>query len=68
MKNGVEDGVNRILGVDMHTGNPLDIEAGGNLLRAFLPKASCGSVVLRLFANLQRYMDSGISCRQIDEK
>ena len=66
MKNQIDHGIHRILGVDMHTGDPLDIEVSENLMRVFLPKSSCGNVILRLFVNLQRFLDSKIACSQIN--
>ncbi len=65
MKSKVRDGYYRILGVDMHTGHSLDIEASDHFFRVYLPKYSCGNVVLRLFVNLQRSFDSTIECPQI---
>lgn len=55
----------RVLGVDMHTGHPLDIEVMDNLFRIYLPKDSCGNVITRLFVNLQRFFDSRIHCSQL---
>ncbi len=66
IKSKIDDGVYRVLGVDMHTGDPLDVEISDNLMRVYLPKNSCGNVVLRLFANLQRFFDSKIHSAQID--
>lgn len=66
MKTKIDEGFYRVLGVDMHTGHPLDIEISDGLIRVYLPKGSCGNVVLRLFANLQRYFDSTMQCSQIN--
>lgn len=66
MKSEIDHGMHRILGVDMHTGDPLDIEVADHLMRVYLPKNSCGNVVLRLFVNLQRFLDSKITCSQIN--
>lgn len=66
MKNKVEHDMYKILGVDMHTGDPLDIEVSDRLMRVYLPNNSCGNVILRLFVNLQRFFDSKITCAQID--
>lgn len=64
----VREGYYRVLGVDMHTGNPLDIEISDHLFRVYLPKYSCGNVVMRLFANLQRFFDATMTCNQISAK
>lgn len=66
MKSKIERDMHRILGIDMHTGDPLDIEVSGQLMRIYLPNNSCGNVVLRLFVNLQRFFDSKMTCSQID--
>lgn len=64
----VREGYYRVLGVDMHTGHPLDIEIADHLFRVYLPKYSCGNVVMRLFVNLQRFFDATITCNQIGVK
>lgn len=66
IKSKINNGTYRILGVDMHTGDPLDIEISDRLMRVYLPKNSCGNVILRLFVNLQRYLDSKIHCSQFN--
>jgi hypothetical protein len=65
IKSKFDDRFYRVLAVDLHTGHPFDVEISDNLLRVYLPKGSCGNVVLRLFVNLQRYFDSQISCKQL---
>lgn len=65
MKNKIDNRFYRVLGVDMHTGHPIDVEVSDHLFRVYLPKDSCGNVVLRLFVNLQRYFDSTIECSKI---
>ena len=65
MTSKVRDGYYRVLGVDMHTGHPLDVEIANHLIRVYLPKDSCGNVVMRLFVNLQRYFDATITCNQM---
>jgi hypothetical protein len=52
----------RVLAIDMHTGHPIDFEVADQMIRVYLPRGSCGNVVLRLFVNLQRYFDSEIRC------
>jgi hypothetical protein len=65
MKSKIRDGYYRILGVDMHTGHPLDIEATNHVFRVYIPKGTCGNVVKRFFVNLQRCFDSTTSCPQL---
>ncbi len=55
----------RVLAVDLHTGHPVDLEIAKNLMRIYLPKGSCGNVVLRLLVNLQHYFDSNIKCEEL---
>lgn len=59
------DGVQKILCVDMHTGDQLDVEVGDGMMRVFLPYPACGNVVLRLYTNLQRYLDANMKCTQL---
>jgi hypothetical protein len=65
IKRPIKEGYYQILGVDLHTGHSLDLEIAKNLVRVYLPKGSCGNVVLRLFVNLQHYVDSRIACDEI---
>jgi len=65
IKSKIGDGFYRILGVDAHTGHPLDVEVMDNLFRVYLPEGSCGNVITRLFVNLQRFFDSKIRCSEL---
>lgn len=65
LKEKIEEGYYSILAVDLHTGDPVDLEIADNFMRVYLPKGSCGNVVLRLFVNLQQYFDSTITCKEI---
>ncbi len=62
IRSSISDKVFRVLAVDMHTGHPVDFEVSDQMIRVYLPRGSCGNVVLRLFVNLQRYFDSEIRC------
>lgn len=66
IKNKINDGFYTVLAVDLHTGHPVDVEIADNLMRVYLPKGTCGNVVLRLFVNLQRFFDSKIRCPQLN--
>ena len=66
VNNKINDGFYQILGVDIHTGHPFEIEVTDNLFRIYLPKGSCGNLVARLFVNLQRFFDSQISCPDME--
>jgi len=66
LKSKVTDDTYQILAVDLHTGDPFDLEISKNLLRVYLPKGSCGNVVLRLLVNLQHYFDSNVKCDDLD--
>jgi len=65
IKSKIGEGFYRVLGVDAHTGHPLDIEVMDNLFRIYLPEGSCGNAITRLFVNLQRFFDSKIHCPQL---
>lgn len=56
----------QILAVDLHTGDPFDLELSKNLMRVYLPQGSCGNVVLRLLVNLQHHFDSNVRCEDLD--
>lgn len=60
-----EGDVQKVLCVDMHTGDQLDVEVGEGMMRAYLPDGACGNVILRLYTNLQRYVDADVRCSQL---
>lgn len=62
LKSIIHDNLYQISAVDLHTGDPFDLELSSNLLRVYLPKGSCGNVVLRLIVNLQHNFDSNTKC------
>lgn len=55
----------QFLAVDLHTGDPFDLEITKNFMRVYLPEGSCGNVVLRLLVNLQQSFDSRIRCESL---
>ena len=65
LRSDVEDGVQRFLCIDMHTGDQLNMEVGGDAIRVYLLDSACGNVVLRLYTNLQRYVDANMRCGQL---
>ena len=65
IKSKISEGFYQVLGVDTHTGHPLDIEVMDDLFRVYLPEGSCGNVITRLFVNLQRFFDSKVHCPQL---
>lgn len=60
IKNKISRDFYQIVGVDLHTGDSIDLEVSPFLIRIYLPKGSCGNTVLRVYANLQHYFDSAI--------
>lgn len=50
----------KVVAVDLHTGDPLDLEITPSLIRIYLPKGACGNTVLRMYVNLQHSFDSAI--------
>ncbi len=60
LKNKISKDYFQVFGVDLHTGDSLNLEISDHLIRVYLPKGSCGNTVLRLYTNLQHYFDSNI--------
>ena len=56
--NKISDDYYSCSAVDMHTGDKLDVEVSDKMIRIYLPKGSCGNVVMRLFTNIQQHYDS----------
>ncbi len=44
--------------VDMHTGGKLFFEISPDLITVYLPSATCGNTIARLYTNLQHYLNS----------
>jgi hypothetical protein len=65
LKSKLEKDYFRITAVDLHTGDPFDLEISRDFMRVYLPKGSCGNVVLRLLVNLQHSFDSNIKCEEL---
>lgn len=66
LRNKISKNRRQIVAVDLHTGDPFDLEITPSLIRIYLPKGTCGNVVLRIYVNLQHTFDSAI--RFNDEK
>lgn len=66
VKNQISDDFYQILGVDIHTGHPFDVEITDNTLCVYLPKGSCGNLVARLFVNFQMFFDSQVKCPRLE--
>lgn len=60
LKNKITKDYFQVFGVDLHTGDAINLEISDHLIRIYLPKGSCGNTVLRLYTNLQHYFDSNI--------
>lgn len=60
LRNRVTKDGYQVLGVDLHTGDSIDLEISPFLIRVYLPKGSCGNTILRLYTNLQHYFDSNL--------
>jgi hypothetical protein len=60
LKNKVFPNMQKVAAVDLHTGDPIDLEITPSLIRVYLPKKACGNTVLRLYVNLQHHFDSSI--------
>src|SRR5271157_378586 len=60
LKNKISPQEFQVFGVDLHTGDPINLEISPRLLRIYLQEGSCGNTVLRLYTNLQHYFDSNL--------
>ena len=67
LQSKIRDGYYKITAVDLHAGTTINFDVGGDLMRAYLYKGSCGNTILRLLTNLQMHCDAGIKCRQVAE-
>ena len=65
MKTKIHDDYFKVLAIDLHTGSPLDFEISNDMMRVYLFKGSCGSIILKLLTNLQIHYDSTIKCDQL---
>jgi hypothetical protein len=61
LKNKITNDGFQVFGVDLHTGDSIDLEISPYLVRIYLPEGSCGNTVLRLYTNLQHYFDSELT-------
>lgn len=60
LRNTISKEMSQVVAVDLHTGDPVDLEVMRDLIRIYLPKGACGNTVLRLYTNLQHTFDSAI--------
>jgi len=60
LRSKISKNMQKIAVVDLHTGDPLDLEITPSLIRIYLPEGSCGNTILRLYVNLQHSFDSAI--------
>lgn len=60
MVNNVSRDMRQIIGLDLHTGDPINLEIMPSLIRVYIPRGGCGNTVLRLWVNLQHGFDSEI--------
>lgn len=58
----------RIRGVDLHIGSAVTLEIMTDTIRLYLPDRTCANSVLRLFTNLQHYVDAQITASSVDEE
>jgi len=58
--NKISKDMRQIVAVDLHTGDPLNLEITPSLIRIYLSRGACGNTVLRLYVNTQHGFDSAI--------
>ena len=54
----ISDRLFSVHAVDLHVGSMVRFEVTDKFLRIYMSKGSCGNTVARLFANIQRHVDS----------
>ena len=63
----IEDGYYSVAGVDLHTGDPMNFEIDGGMMRVYLSKQGRGSTAMRLLCNLQAGFGTAVRCRQVEQ-
>ena len=63
----IEDGYYSVAGVDLHTGDPVNFEIDGGMMRVYLSKQGRGSTAMRLLCNLQAGFGTAVRCRQVEQ-
>lgn len=63
----LEDNYYNVVGMDLHTGDPISVEIAENMMRVYLSEESCGNTVMRLLCNLQDRFGTIIRCRQVED-
>ncbi|MBI2937161.1 MAG: hypothetical protein HYY22_03050 [Thaumarchaeota archaeon] len=66
LKTKISEGYYQVDAIDLHTGDPLNLEMSPDLLRIYLPSEACGNTVLRLYVHLQQFYDSDITCDELN--
>ena len=67
LESKLEDDYYNVVGMDLHTGDPISVEIAKDMMRVYLSEASCGNTVMRLLCNLQDRFGTLIRCRQVEE-
>jgi hypothetical protein len=62
----VSRGVAEIEAVDLHVGQPLQIDVGRQWMRIYLQEGTCGNTVARLISNLQHRFDGALTVKDPD--
>jgi len=62
----VSRGVAEIEAVDLHIGQPLQIDVGSRWMRIYLQEGTCGNTVARLISNLQHRFDGALTVKDPD--
>lgn len=62
----VSRGVAEIEAVDLHVGQPLQIDVGSRWMRIYLQEGTCGNTVARLISNLQHRFDGALTVKDPD--
>jgi len=64
MVNNISRDMRQVIGLDLHTGDSINLEIMPSLIRVYIPRGGCGNTVLRLWVNLQHSFDSEVKLNE----
>ena len=64
----LDDGYYKIFAVDLHSYHKITIELWHEYMRIYLARNTCGNVITRLYANLERYFQPNIKLYGADDE
>ena len=67
LESEIEDNYYNVVGIDLHTGDPINFEIAHDMMRVYLSEKSCGNTIMRLLCNLQDRFGTRIRCKQVED-